>query len=171
MPNNMDLEQNKATIARLWSQFKRKGDGKCYCPYKKCKGLNNQIILITTAYRHCRQHDHIKGGKDFHPVVNVDFKLVEHGSVNIKEEGNYLTEEDDEEDHSGTRNYDDDEENLDIPLIEKAYEPLYQGSQTMLLSVVLLLVNFKVMNGISNVIISCMLKYSVNLLYSMLVYD
>ena len=60
----------------------------------------------------------------------------------------------DEDDDSCASN-DDDEENHDIPIIEKENEPLYQGSQTTLLSNVLLLVNFKVMNGISNVAISC----------------
>lgn len=129
-------------------------------------------------------------------MVNVDFKLVEHGGVNIKEEDNVVmeeydleakniivdvgicvtdnvlenrieedvtgsTNEYDEDDDSGTHNYDDDEENLDIPLIEKAYETLYKGSQTTLLSIVLLLVKFKVMNGISNVASSRTLRYRV----------
>ena len=71
------------------------------------------------------------------------------------------TDEEDEEDDSSARNDDNDKENLDIPLIENSYEPLYQGSQTTLLFVVLFLVNFKVMNGISNAVISCMLRYSV----------
>ena len=65
------------------------------------------------------------------------------------------------EDYDSHASNDDDEENLDIPIIEKACEPFYQGSQTTLLSIVLLLVNFKVMNGISNVAISHMLRYSV----------
>ena len=89
----------------------------------------------------------------------MDFKLVEHGGVNIEAEGNAPMEEDDhevettiedvhigtfdnvpenkieedvtsatdEDDDSSTSN-DDDEEKLDIPIIEKAYKPLYQGS-------------------------------------------
>ena len=84
-------------ITRLWSHFKRKGDGKCYCPCKKCKGLKNQRILITTSQRHCRQHDHIEGGKNFCPLVNVNFELVEHGGVSIKAEDNSPMEEDDPE--------------------------------------------------------------------------
>ena len=83
MPRNMNLEQNKVTISRLWFEFKRTSDEKCYYPCKKFKGLNNWRILIIIDQRHCRQHDHIEGGKDFHPLVNVDFELVEHGSVNI----------------------------------------------------------------------------------------
>jgi hypothetical protein len=38
----------------------------------------------------------------------------------------------------------------DVPLIDKAQKPLYKDSKTSLLSTMLLLVNLKVMNGISN---------------------
>ena len=47
----------------------------------------------------------------------------------------------------------------DIPLLDKAYEPLYEGSKTNLLSVVLLIMNLKVMNGLSNIEITRMLRY------------
>ena len=52
----------------------------------------------------------------------------------------------------------------DIPLLDKAYEPLYEGSRTNLLSTLLLIMNLKVMNGISNIAIKWMLrdvKYSI----------
>ena len=106
----------------------------------------------------------------------MDFLLEEHGGVNIKAEDNTPMEEDDnvpedmieedvigvgdEEAHNdGTSESDnDDEDGLDIPLLEKAHEPLYEGSQTTLLSAIVLLVNLKVMNGISNVAMSCMLR-------------
>ena len=67
----------------------------------------------------------------------------------------------DEEAHNdGTRESDNyDEDGLDIPLLEKAHQPLYKGSQTTLLSAIVFLVNLKVMNGISNVAMSCMLRY------------
>ena len=51
---------------------------------------------------------------------------------------------------------DDDPKNDDfddvheLPLLEKAYKPIYEGSNTNLLSVILLILNLKVMNGISN---------------------
>ena len=35
----------------------------------------------------------------------------------------------------------------DIPRLNKAYEPLYEGSKTNLLSTILLIINLKVMNG------------------------
>ena len=47
-----------------------------------------------------------------------------------------------------------DEENLhyfdDFPLLEKSQQPLYEGSTTNILSSILLLVNSKVLNGLSN---------------------
>ena len=52
--------------------------------------------------------------------------------------------------------YDDDEnvdefdDFYDLPLLEKAYEPLYEGSKTDLLSTILLVMNLKVMNDLSN---------------------
>ena len=47
----------------------------------------------------------------------------------------------------------------DIHLLDKAYEPLNEGSKTNLLSTILLIMNLKVMNGISNIAITCMLRY------------
>ena len=47
----------------------------------------------------------------------------------------------------------------DIPLLDKAYEPLYEGSKTKLLSAILLIMNLEVMNGISNIAITQMLRY------------
>ena len=94
-------------------------------------------------------------------IVDVDIGTTNNVPENrIGEDFTSKNDEDNEDEDSSAPN-DDDKENLDIPIIEKAYVPLYQGSQTILLSTILLLVNFKVMNGISNVAISCMLKYSV----------
>ena len=53
----------------------------------------------------------------------------------------------------------------DLPILEKAYEPLYEGSETTLLSAVLLLLNFKVMNALSNIAISRMLRYVINVIF------
>ena len=47
----------------------------------------------------------------------------------------------------------------DIPLLDKAYEPLYEGSKTNIFSTVLLIMNLKVMNGLSNIAITQMLRY------------
>ena len=52
---------------------------------------------------------------------------------------------------------DDDDENddfddvHDLPLLEKGYDPIYKGSNTNLLSSILLKMNLKVMNGLSNI--------------------
>ena len=47
----------------------------------------------------------------------------------------------------------------DIPLLDKAYEPLYEGSKTDLLSTILLIMNLNIMNGISNISITRILRY------------
>ena len=88
---------------------------------------------------------------------NVDFQMREHGGVNIEVEGNDTMEED----HDDQDDDDDDDVDaeLDVPILEKAHEPLYEGSKTTLLHVVLLLVNLKVMNGLSNVAMTHMLRY------------
>ena len=47
----------------------------------------------------------------------------------------------------------------DIPLLDKSYEPLYEGSKTNLLSTILLIMNLKVMNGLSNIALPRILRY------------
>ena len=78
--------------------------------------------------------------------------MSEHGHVNIEVEGNDNMEEDhDDEDHDDQDDDDDDDDvgiKLDVPILEKAHESLYEGSKTTLLAVVLLLVNLKFMNGL-----------------------
>ncbi len=102
---------------------------------------------------------------DHDNLENADFQTREHGGVNIEVEGNDTMEEDhDDEDHNDQNDHDDqDDDNdddddvdveLDVPILEKAHEPLYEGSQKTLLSSIMLLVKLKVVNGLSNVAIS-----------------
>jgi hypothetical protein len=106
---------------------------------------------------------------------NMVFEVEEHGGANIQGEDNDPMEDDDhapentiEDDGINTLIHDtfspsvsddDDDDSLDVPLLEKAYEPLYKDSQTTLLSAVLLLLNLKVMSGLSNITMSRMLRY------------
>ena len=106
---------------------------------------------------------------------NIVFEVEEHGGANIQGEDNDPMEDDDhalentiEDDGINTLIHDtfspsvsddDDDDSLDVPLLEKAYEPLYKDSQITLLSVVLLLLNLKVMNDLSNIKMSRMLRY------------
>ena len=108
-------------------------------------------------------------------LKNMVFEVDEHGGANIQSEDNDLMEDDDhapentiEDDGINTLIHDtfspsgsdhDDDDSLDVPLLEKAYEPLYKDSQTTLIFVVLLLLNLKVMNGLSNITMSRMLRY------------
>ena len=52
----------------------------------------------------------------------------------------------------------DDSHDVD-PLLEMARQPLYEGSKTNLLSVILLLVNLKFLNGLSNTCLTHILRY------------
>ena len=105
----------------------------------------------------------------------------EHGAMNNGEQVNGHIEEDDHTDNivedDGTNNlihdtfnvrmYDDDGDHEndefdgvhDLPLLEKAYEPPYEGSNPNLLSAILLIMNLKVMNGVSNTSVTWMLRY------------
>ena len=81
-------------------------------------------------------------------VIEVDgTNTLIHDSFNIRM---------DDDDHENISDFDDVH---DLPLLEKAYKPLYEGSNTNLLSVILLIMNFKVMNGLSNRPITLMLRY------------
>jgi hypothetical protein len=52
----------------------------------------------------------------------------------------------------------DDSHDVD-PLLEKWRQPLYEGSTTNLLSTIFLLVNLKVLNGLSNTCLTQLLRY------------
>ena len=97
--------------------------------------------------------------------------------MNIEDQVNDLMEEDDddnnivEEDGTnilihetfnnvGMDDYDNQLDGVfDIHVLEKETQPLYQGSKTSLLSAILLLVNLKVMNGLSNNHVTQLLRY------------
>ena len=65
----------------------------------------------------------------------------------------------DDDDDNDNEKDDDFDDVHDIPLLDKSYEPIYEGSKTNLLSVVLLIMSLKVMNGLSNIAITRMLRY------------
>jgi hypothetical protein len=99
----------------------------------------------------------------------------EFGVSNIEDQVNDPMEEDDNNNNivedDGTNELiqdlfarpdeDDDEDigDLDVPLLEKAEKPLYEGSKENLLSATLLLVNLKVLNGLSNSCMTQILRY------------
>ena len=109
--------------------------------------------------------------------------LEEHGAMNNGEQVNDHIEEDDyidnivEDDGANTLIHytfnvrmdddDDDHENDEfddvhnLPLLEKEYEPLYEDSNTNILSAILLIMNLKVMNEISNTLVTRMLRHAI----------
>ena len=85
-------------------------------------------------------NDHIEEDYNFDDIVEDDSaNTLIHDTFNLK--------------------MDDDDDVHDLPLLDKAYKPLYEGSNTSLLSVILLIMNLKVMNGLSNKSVTQMLRY------------
>ena len=76
--------------------------------------------------------------------------VVEDDGTNtlIHDSFNVRMDDDDDDYHE---NIDDFDDVHDLPLLKKACEPLYEISNTNLLSAILLIMNFKVMNGLSNI--------------------
>jgi hypothetical protein len=100
-------------------------------------------------------NDHIEQNDHTDNVVEDDgTNTLIHDSFNVR-----MDDDDDDDDDDDSENDDDFDDVHDIPLLDKAYEPLYEGSKTNLLSTILLIMNLKVMNGLSNIAITCMLRY------------
>jgi hypothetical protein len=106
--------------------------------------------------------------------INTTLQGEEHGDQNI--EDRVLNDDMDGDNVIDTNQEDEihrliqdtfapmDEDNQDDihdvdPLLEKSRQPLYEGSTTNLLSSILLLVNLKVLNGLSNTCLTQILRY------------
>jgi hypothetical protein len=63
------MNKNDKKLARLRATLEVRGDGKCYFPCYDCRGLQNRILLITTAQKHCREKGHAEGGYEYRPLV------------------------------------------------------------------------------------------------------
>ena len=95
--------------------------------------------------------DHIEEDDHIDNVVEDDgTNQLIHDSFNVR------MDNDDDDDNENIDEFDDVH---DIPLLDKAYEPLYEGSKTNLLSAIFFIMNLKVMNGLSNISITWMLRY------------
>ena len=106
---------------------------------------------------------------------NTNLQGYEHGYHNIEDE--VLNDPMDEDDVIDTNDEYEinkfiqytfaplDEDNLhdihDVPLLEKSQEPLYEGSTKNILSTLLLLVNLKVLNGLSDTCFTQILRYAI----------
>jgi hypothetical protein len=63
------MNENDRKLARLRAALEARGDGKCDFPCYDIRGLQNRILLITTAQKHCRDKGHTEGGYEYHPLV------------------------------------------------------------------------------------------------------
>ena len=69
--------------------------------------------------------------------------IVEDDGTNTLIHDSLIVRMDDEDDDDNENSDEFDNEN-DIPLLDKAYEPIYEGSKTILLYAILLIMNLKV---------------------------
>ena len=77
---------------------------------------------------------------------HIDNVVEDYGTNTlIHDSFNVIMNDYDDDDHE---NIDDFDYVHDLLLLEKAYRPLYEGSNTNILSIILLIMNLKVMNGI-----------------------
>src|SRR5713226_1107143 len=95
-------------------------------------------------------NDHIEQDDHADEVIEDDgANTLIHDSFNVRMD-------DDDVDNENDDDFDDVHY---IPLLDNVYEPLYKGSKKNLLSTILLIMNLTVMNGLSNIAITCMLRY------------
>ena len=88
------------------------------------------------------------------PIDNI----VEDDGTNTLIHDSFNVRMDDENDDDNENN-DEFDDVLDIPILDKAYKPLSEGSKRNFISTILLIMNLKVMNGLSNIYITQMLRY------------
>ena len=94
-------------------------------------------------------NDHIEEDDHTDNIVEYDgTNTLIHDTFNV-------TMDDDDDDHEN----DDFDGVHDLPLLENTYGPLYESSNTNIFSAILLIMNLKVMNGISNTSVTHMLRY------------
>ena len=95
-------------------------------------------------------NDHIEEDPHTDNIVDDDgTNILIHDSFNVIMDENDIDNEND----------DDFDDVHDIPLLDKAYDPLYEGLKKNILSAILFIMNFKVMNGLSNIAITWILRY------------
>ena len=107
------------------------------------------------------EHGAMNNGEQVNDSIEEDDhtdNVVEDDGTNILIHDSFNVIMDDDDDNYN-ENIDDFHDVRDIPLLEKEYEPLNEGSKTNLLFSILLIMNLKVMNGLSNISITRMLRY------------
>ena len=107
--------------------------------------LSEQASIDPGAMNNEEQaNDHIEEDDHTHNIVQDDGTntLIHHSF-------NHRMDDDDDDNHE---NIDDFDDVHGLPLLEKAYKPLYKGSNTNIHSSILMLImNLRVMNGLSNI--------------------
>ena len=58
------------------SKAGEKGDGRCYCPCKKCYLRRPVKFLIETTTKHCRKYGHIDGKSNEYRTMVISYIFI-----------------------------------------------------------------------------------------------
>ena len=131
-------------------------------PPRAVPNMENVVIVEQLA----QEEQYASHANTDHDQVNDDMELDDDHDDNIIEDDgeNTLINDafnvrmDDDQHHAPP--IDDFVDLHDLPTLEKAEKPLFEGSRISVLSAVLLIMNLKVMNGFSNTSITLVLRYA-----------
>ena len=105
------------------------------------------------------EHGAMNNGEQVNDHIEEDGhtdNIVEDDGTNTLIHDTFNVIMDDDDDHHEN---DDFNHVNELPLLEKEYKPLYEGSNMNVISDILLIMNLKVMNGLSNTSVTWMLRY------------
>ena len=112
-------------------------------------------MLITSRNTHLQGDEHLDQNIEVDQVLNDDMDGDKVCDTNQEEEIHRLIQ-----DTFSPMDEDNQDDSHDVgPLLEKSHQPLYEGSKTNLLFSIMLLVNLKVLNGLSNTRLTQILRY------------
>ena len=120
----------------------------------KCP-LPKSYLPSTSINTHLQGDEHLDQNIEADQVLNDDMDEDNISDTNQEDEIHRLIQ-----DTFSPMDEDNQDDSHDVdPLLEKARKPLYEGSKTNLLFAILLLVNLKVLNGLSNTCLTQILRY------------
>ena len=120
-------------------------------------------VVIAEQLAHEEQYagpantDHDQVNDDIELDVDHDDNIIEDDGENTLINDAFNVRMDNDQQHAPP--IDDFEDIHDLPTLKKAEEPLFEGSHISVLSVVLLIMNLKVMNVFSNTSIMLVLRH------------
>jgi len=132
-------------------------------PPRAVPNMENVVITQEQLVQEERQYagpantDNDQVNDDMQLDDDHDDNIIEDDGANALINDAFNVRMDDDQPHAPP--IDDFEDLHDLPTLEKADEPLFEGSRISVLSAVLLIMNLKVKHGFSNTAITLVLRY------------